>query len=633
MPDRASRWLRRPWLTLAIPLALAVAATWRVLPGEFQFDDQSAVVENLAVKDLGRFLAGPLWRDFLDGQRPVTTLTFALNYAYGRLEPWNYHVTNLLLHLVAVVLAWAVGRAILRLAGAARADALAVVAAGLFALHPLQSQAVSYVAQRAEVLASCCFLAGLACLLAADRRGLGWRGAPWWVGAALAFLVGLGAKAIVVTLPAAWLLVMALAPSPAARPALLPWRLRLAAVAPALAGLAAWAASALGALKGAEQGFAIPGLPPWRYLLSQLGVVTTYLRLLAWPAGQSVDWHLTPPGSPLEAPVLAAGLFLAALAGGALTLALRARQGVGPDGAAARVAGTGVLWFFLVLSTTSSVVPLADLLMEHRVYLPSLGLFLAVAVAAERLLARAPAGAARRAGPALVAAAWLGCAALLHARNAVWETRRALWADAVEKAPRNPRAWNNLAAAALDEGRWAEAVEVLRLGLPRVSGDAAVIARMHANLGGALMHLGRHREAERTLAEAAAIFPWDAVLSEYRALNLIALGRLEEAEAVARRLTAGHAPQPAALAVLGRLALARGDAAGALALLDEAIALDPDPAAPYLHRALAMGRLGRRGEACLHLRLVGARRDPALAAELGQVWGDLGCGATRPAGP
>jgi tetratricopeptide (TPR) repeat protein len=562
------------------------------------------------------------------GQRPLTLLTFALNYAYGQLEPWNFHVTSLLLHLVAVALAWAAARALLRLAGAARAEWLAVAVAGLFALHPLQSQAVSYVAQRAEVLASAFYLAGLLLLLRADRRGLGWRAAPLWLGAALAFLLGYGAKPIVVTLPAAWLLVAALLPSPEARASLLPWRSRLLALAAGGAAMAVLAVFTLSGLTGIDGGFSVPGLPPWRYLLSQLGVVTTYLRLLAWPAGQCVDWNLAPAASLTEPAVLAAGLFLLALAGGALALALRARHVEGPGGAAARVAGVGVLWFFLVLSTTSSVVPLVDLLMEHRVYLASLGPFLAVAVGVERLLAARAGAAARWAGPALVVAAWVACAATLHARNAVWETPWALWTDAVQKAPGNGRAWANLAAALETEGRFAEEVEVVQRGLARAEAlPVGLASRLQAQLGGALTRLGRLEEAERALARATELFPFDSILIENRALNLIALGRPAEAEAVVRPLTEGHAPQPAAVAILGRARLAGGDAAGALRLLERSIALDPDPATPYLHRARAIAALGRRGEACAHLTLVALRRNPALEDEINRAAREIGCGA------
>jgi hypothetical protein len=529
LAERATRLAARPGVALALPLGLAVAASWRVLPGQFQFDDFAVVVENPRVRDLAAFWRAPLLQDYLGGQRPVAELTYALNHAWGGFEPWNFHLTNLVIHLVAVVLAWAVGRQLLRLAGLARADGLATVAAGLFALHPLQSQAVSYVAQRAESLASALYLAGLLALLAADRRHPGWRAGLAWLVAAVAFLAGLGTKTIVVTLPLAWLLLAALVPSQERRAERLGWRGRLLLAAPLLAFDAFFSIRTVASLRGADVGLSVPGLTPWTYLQTQCRVVAIYLRLLVWPAGQTVDWHLEPSRLLAGPTWLLAAAFLVALVAGALALARWGRHRSTQDGAAARVAGAGVLWFFLLLAPTSSVVPIVDLLMEHRVYLASWGLFLAVAVAGDRLLDRLPGASRRSIGPALVAASWLALAGLLHARNAVWESQRALWTDAAQRVPDNPRAWYNLGYRALRDGRFEEAVADLGRGLPLVTGEPLYLGRMYGFLGEAQLRLGRLDDAERTLQQGLQLFPGDPVLRLLRVKTLHALGRDDEA--------------------------------------------------------------------------------------------------------
>jgi protein O-mannosyl-transferase len=610
-------------LGLAVPLALAVAASWRVLPGEFQFDDEHAIVENPAVKALSPFLTAAPWRAALSGGRPVTELTFALNYAYARLEPWNYHLTNLLIHLGAVVLAGAVARRLLRLAGAARPEGVAVAVAGLFALHPLQSQAVSYVVQRAESLAAALYLAGLLCLLHAEERPPGRRAAPL-AGGFLLFAAGLGAKATVVTLPAAWLLLAALVPAPSARPRLLGWRARLLAACPFLALDVIFVATTVSALRGPEIGLAVEGLPPSTYLLTQLPVVATYLRLLAWPAGQAVDWHLT-PARVLSGPVILSGLLLAALAGGALRLALRARRREGADAAAARLAGAGLLWFFLVLSPSSSVVPVIDLLVEHRAYLPALGVFLAAAVGGERALARLGGRLPAWAPAALTAAVWLALAGSLHARNAVWETRRALWSDAVAKVPDNPRAWANLALAASQEGRAEEAVRLYRQALPLAEQEPVVLIRLLGNLGIELARLGRLEEAEQALRRAVTIQPWPTLRNDLAAI-LTVRGKLDEAEALLRAVLADAPDQGEALTSLGKLRLMRGDPASALPLLDRAVALDPDVPVRHLLRARALAGQGRRAEACATLRALPPALERGVAADAGRAWRELGCG-------
>jgi hypothetical protein len=234
---------------LALPLVLAVAAYARALGGEFQLDDFGSIVESPAVKDLGRALRG-FWPALARGGRPLTDLTFALNYAVGGLDPWGFHATNLAFHLAVVGLVFLFTRAGLRLAGSGAATGLAVAVAGLFALHPIQTQAVSYVVQRAEVLASGLYLAALLLLLAAERRGRTAAGVAAWVAGFSAFALGLAAKAIVVTLPAAYLLLAAMVPGVAGRKALSTWPRRLALIAPWAAFDLLFASAAMGGMAG-----------------------------------------------------------------------------------------------------------------------------------------------------------------------------------------------------------------------------------------------------------------------------------------------------------------------------------------------------------------------------------------------
>ncbi len=630
MSPRLRRLLARPALFLLVPLVLAVAAYWRVLDGQFQFDDAHAVEQNLAVKDVDRFLRSDFLPAYLGAGRPVTDLTFGLNYAEGRLVPWNFHLTNLFIHLVAVLLVWALGRVLLRLAGAARAEWLALAAAGLFALHPVQSEAVSYVAQRAESLASALYAAALLLVLAGERRGLSWRAAPLWAGAFLAFALGLGAKAIVVTFPAAWLLAVAAVPAPGRRAGLLGWRARLAALLPFAAFDLLFAWRTMGGIAGSsDAGFHVPGLSPWSYFVTQLQVIPVYLRLLFWPAGQNVDWDYPAARSLSDPSALASGGLLLLLGFGAVSLCVAARRRTGEGAAAARVAGFGVLWFFTLLSVTSSLVPLADILVEHRLYLASWGIFLAVAVGVERLLSRFPRARGALAGTALVAALWAASAWALHRRNAVWETRRALWTDCVEKSPRKARAWLSLAYADLAENRLEHSVAANRIALSLAGDDLGVRLQVYRNLGATLVLLGRVGEAEAVLRSAVDAGHWDADLLNNLAVVLIEERRLDEAEGFARRAATISPGKGEAWNTLGEIALRRGDAAGALRLFEHSIRLDPDVAVRQYNRGLALAVLGRVGEACAIWRTVQTSGDPGLARNLARSWSERRCDRPR----
>ncbi len=631
MSSRLRRLLARPAPLLLVPLVLATAAYWRVLDGEFQFDDSHVVERNLAVKDLSAFVRDQLVAEYLHAGRPVTDLTFGMNYAVGRLVPWNYHLTNLAIHLAVVLLIWAFTREVLRLAGAARAGWVAVAVAGLFALHPVQSEAVSYVAQRSESLASALYLAALLLLLAAERRGPGWRAVPLWAAAFLAFAVGLGAKAIVVTLPAAWLLLAAAVPSPEARARLLSWPRRLVALIPFAAFDLLFAWRTMGGIAGSsDAGFHVPGLSPWSYLVTQLQVIPVYLRLLFWPAGQNVDWDFPAARSLADPSTLASGGLLLLLGVGAVALCVAARRRTGEGAAAARVAGFGVLWFFTILSVTSSVVPLADILVEHRLYLASWGIFVAAAAAVERLLARLGSGRV----PALVAAAvvavaWAAPAVALYRRNAAWETRRALWTDCVEKSPRKARAWLSLAYADLAENRLPQAEAANRIALSLAGADMGVRLQIYRNLGATLVLLGRVGEAEGVLREAVDSGYWDADVLNNLAVVLIEERKLADAEGFARRATTISPEKGEAWNTLGEIALRRGDAAGALRLFDHAVRLDPDVAVRQYNRGLALAVLGRVGEACDLWRSLRTAGDPGLAQNLARSWSERGCDQPR----
>ena len=619
---------RVAWL-LAAPMLLAVAAYARVLDGEFQLDDLRAVVGGPAAPDLAaafRRLPGAL----AAGGRPVADLTFALDRAVGGVSPRAFHLTNLAVHLGAVILAYAFTRRVLRLAGA-RAEAwTALAVAGLFALHPLQSQAVSYVVQRSEALASGLYLLALLLLLDAERPGRGWRGAAALAGGLAAFALALGVKAIAVTLPAAWLLLAWMVPGEEGRKDLASWPRRLLLAIPVAAVAALAALVALRGLRGqASAGFEVPGLSPGSYSLSQWKVVATYLRLLAWPAGQNLEWDVPVARSLGDPGAAASGAVLVALLGGAAALFALARRRQSAGGAAGRVASFGVAWFFLLLAPTSTVVPLGDLLMEHRVYLASWGILAAACVGAERLLARLrwpPAAAA-----ALVVATWAALALALHRRNAAWETRLAMAADAVAKSPGKARAHVNLGHALAERGDLDGAVREYRLALALV-GDAprneALILR---NLSAALASQGRWDEAEVVLSRGVERDPGNVDVLTNLAIALARRGDLDGAERWAGRALRLRPDEGQALHLLGTIRLRRGDASGALDPLERAVRADPEDGLRLFNLAVAQERLGRLAEACASWRDVARlRAEPGVRAEAERRLAAAGCPAASP---
>ncbi len=610
-----------------MPLGLTVLAYARVLGGEFQWDDFHSVVENAEIKDLPAF-ARRFGDALFHGGRPVTHLTFAVNHALGRMSPWGYHAVNLAIHLAAVALVFAFTRRVLRLAGAARPQEVALAVAGVFALHPLQTQAVSYVVQRAESLASALYLAALLLLLEAERRGRTAGGAVAFASALGVFVLGLGAKMILVTLPLAYLLVAAALRGEAARRELASWRARLAHVAPLAAFDAFFAWITLRGIEGAKDaGFSIPGLPASAYFVTQWRVVATYLRLLVWPAGQNVDWGLTASRSLGDPAVVGSGLLLAALAAAAVALYVRAGRRDDAEAAAWRVAAVGVLWLFLVLAPTSSVVPLADPLEEHRMYLASWGALVAVAVLAERGVARARSARRWRAAAAAVAVVWGALALVTHLRNAAWETRVALWTDAVAKAPANWRAHLSLGYAYNDRGEHDAAIREYRHALELAAAETPFNqAFIQNNLGAALLNAGRRAEALAVLQRALQLTPDDPDLIFNVASALVDEGDLADAERLVATAVRTHPRHAHSLNLLGRLRIAAGDPASALDLFQRALREDPDAAGARFNVGVAYRLMGRTADACAAFGSV-ARMDPdpGLRERAARSAGELGC--------
>jgi tetratricopeptide (TPR) repeat protein len=605
-------------IRLLLPLLGILAATVlgyaRVLDGALQYDDTIGIERNPEVKDLANFGPGRFLASYFSAGRPVTNLTFALNYATGRLKPWNFHLTNLLLHLGVVLLAWAFTRKVLGLAGAARTEGTALVVAGLFALHPLQSQAVSYISQRAEVMGSGFYLAALLLVLAAERRGPGRRALPLWTAAFAAFALGLGAKAIVVTMPVAWLLLVLVAPGPAGRARLLPWRYRLRAFVPFAAFAALFAIRSVTSLvPESNAGFAVPSVGGGSYALTQLRVVATYLRLLFWPAGQNLDWDYPMSRSLGEPAVLGAGFLLAGLAAGAVVLVVSARRQEGPDGAASRVSGFGVLWFFLVLSVTSSFVPLADVIMEHRVYLAAWGIIVAVAVGVERATARFPGYLAASVAVGAAGAAALALGVALHARNAVWETRRALWSDVAAKAPGKAGAYLSLGAALQDEGLTEEAVATYRRGLDLTGDDGAMRIQLLRNLGAGLIWARRYGEALDVLHEARRLSPMEPSLLVNLSVAYLAMRDTRAAEAYAKEALKISPNDGGAWNTYGRGRLAQGDLDGAEQAFIRSIQADPDVGVRFYNLGWTRCEMGKLEQGCKDFRkALTLRLDPAL---------------------
>ena len=591
-------------------LAGAVLAYRPALHGEFHFDDWGSIQNNMALRGPDA-LRLPSLVELLRPARAVTQLSFALDYRAAGLEPLRYHVVSLFLHVAAGVLAFLFTRQLLRRAGHLRASALAVVVAGAFALHPIQSQAVAYVAQRAEVLSSLFYLLCLLLLDSAAARRRTLRAGVSWAAAVASWLVAMGSKSIAITAPAVFVLEQAVVASGGERGSgpLARRSLRALVLAAPLLLLAAWSAvlhmGDFASNPGAGVGVESAALPTGRYFLSQLRVQWLYLRLLAWPDGLTVDRDFTAsPGLDAASALAGAGIVVALLFAAWLWRRAERAPGAAP---AERLAAFGIFFWFVVLAPTSSVVPVVDLAMEHRVYLASLGPILALVVGVDAALHRAVAPPrAALAGAALAAAVLLALAVMLTGRARVWATEESLWRDAAAKYSNKPRILTNLGLALQHKGDVQGAEAAYRRGwvLAQTPADVVHLAR---NLGALLTMGGRHAESLVVVDRGLEVAPEHPELRMNRAVALAQMGRSEEARAEARRALVVAPDDPTLLNAYGEILAYQRNWAEALAAFQAATARDPGSPIYFTHQALPLAGVGRKAEGCQVLRQAAAR--------------------------
>jgi tetratricopeptide (TPR) repeat protein len=577
------------FVAAAVLSAAALAAWANSFRGPFVFDDLPAIVENATIRTLAlsSVLAPPHTGQPANG-RPLVNFSFALNWAVGGDDVRGYHVLNLAIHALAALALFGVVRRTLRsrpLAAKFAPDAtpLAFALAALWMLHPLQTESVTYIAQRAESLAGLCLLLTL---YASIRGAESPTPTRWHTVAVVTCLLGIATKEVMYAAPLLVLLYDRTFIAGTFREALRrrPW---FYAALAATWLLLAWLVKQAGT-RGATAGFGL-GITPWHYLLTQCGALIHYVRLTFWPDPLVLDYGTTTTKSLTE--VWPQAALLLALFGATLI-------------ALARCPPWGFLgaWFFLLLAPTSSVLPLAtQTVAEHRMYLPLAAIIAAIVVAVWHILGR-------RSLVVFVAIA-IAFGALTARRNSDYRSAISIWQDNIAKRPDSPRPYGELASALSDAGRVPEALAAYETAV----GLLPNYPKVRHNYGVALATAGRLDEAatqfELALAQLPTLADAHYELGNVRheqGRNVEALGCYESA-----------------LRLRPDFALAHNNAANILTIFDRsdealphyaaAVRADPNlPDAQY-NWANALAHIGRFADALPHYEAA-VRLAPALVS-------------------
>jgi tetratricopeptide (TPR) repeat protein len=393
--------------------------------------------------------------------RFVGYLSLLANYRLGGFNTLGYHIVNLLIHIANSLLVYLFVSLTFKtpmLGSSTLKRPVALFAGLLFVAHPAQTEAVTYISQRFVELCTTFYL--LSIVAYAGSR-LSVRGAPRYGLYALAFISAVLAmltKEIAFTLPLAVLLfeLIFFKASVRKRAVLLLPLMATMLIVPLAYMYEHLDNGGLGDALDRSTRLLKTETPRSVYLFTEFRVIATYIRLLMFPVGQNASYDYPLYRSFLDPPVFISFLFLVGVLGIGVYLLYRSRtNGI------LRLSAYGIFWFFLSLSVESSLIPLEETIVEYRLYLPSTGIFLSVAVlfisAGEAVVRRLPP--ARKALVATMAAAILVLSTAAHARNTVWKSSISLWEDVVSKSPENARGHNNLGLAYSSRGLTDRAIE------------------------------------------------------------------------------------------------------------------------------------------------------------------------------
>jgi len=444
----------------------------------------------------------------VDG-RPLVNFVLAISYALSGTRVWAYHAVDVAIHIFAGLTLFGIVRRTLERCGSRESLLLAFAGALLWTVHPLQTEAITYVIQCAESLMGLFYLLTLYCFIRGTEAD-GGRG--WFSLSVFCCLLGMATKEVMVSAPAmVWLYDRTFVAGSFRAAWSQRWKLYLALAATwiLLACLVVGSGSRTG-----SAGFGVP-IRWLDYARTQVYAVVHYARLALWPRPLVFDYGtalVTDAGR-----ILPSALVLLALLIGTLW-ALWRRPGLGFLGA----------WFFAILAPTSLVPVATQPIAEHRMYLPLAAMMVGLAMAGFALIAATM--------PGRKSAGWIGLAASLALavgfgamtidRNARYATETGLWADTVAKAPQNARAHLHLGHALYDLNRIPEADTQFRLALllqPGGNFDAQF------DLGNAELREGRVSEAIDHLAEAVRLRPDSFAGQSSWGDALFAAGRTGEA--------------------------------------------------------------------------------------------------------
>jgi len=571
-------------LVVVMALAVMIFLSYRnTFDASWHLDDRPNITDNqgLHISDLS---PGSLIRTFYTSPqqggaivkkpyRPIPCLTFALNWYIGQDRVFGYHLVNLIIHWLAAVFLYHTIKLLLNtpnLAGKYQRNdyLIAFLAAALWALNPIQTQAVTYIVQRMTSMAAMFYILSIFFYLKFRMSGHSAARVFSLLGCVLGFFLALASKENTVTLPIALFLIEVAFLQDLSSIFI---RRRLLFTA----GLAA----ILLILVAAYFNFSMESFSflhfyknrpftMWERLLTESRIVVFYLSQLFYPAAYrfSIDHDIDLSTSFLQPWTTLPSILMVLMLIGFGFSQIRRRP----------LVALPILFFFFNHLVESTIIPI-ELIFEHRNYLPSLFVFLPVAIGIVWLYDRFT-GDHRLKKPVFV-----GLTAVLivclgwstHTRNAVWATETSLWEDAIIKAPGNARplltlAWDIAYGDNQRPDEYDKALALYAKALPLKRPLNLPPAFIYNNIAGIYAKKQDYDQAVKYYQRALTIEPGNT-RARFNLVNvLIYTGKINEASEHVDVLLAAHKNSGMYLNTKGLLLLKQKNAVEALSYLKKA---------------------------------------------------------------
>ena len=443
-------------LSIIIIPCLGILVYLNTLFVPFQFDDIPYIVDNPFIRNIHHLQ--DIWK--FCPCRFVTFFSIAFNYHYHQLNVFHYHLFNLTVHLISAMLVWWLTLLTLftpALKGdkiTPHAKLIALLVGMVFVSHPIQTEAVTYIWQRAASMAALFYLASLCFYVKArlyvcagdhkdDHTG-GHKVRPYYILSLILAVVAMFTKETAITLPLMILLYEYFFFNVGKKLVFSRWQY----LSPFLLTLFIIPFTMLFTKSARFQEIqrvvqGPGGISPIHYLLTQFRVIITYIRLAFLPFHQNLDYDYPIYKSIFEWPVLISFLFLAGILFGAKQLFSKYR-----------LVSFAILWFFLTILPESSLLPLQDVIFEHRLYLPLGGFSLFLVSSAYYLFGKN----SLKLMVIILVILISGYSVLTYQRNKIWKDESILWGDTVAESPHKARPFNNRGLAYFHQGNLLKAI-------------------------------------------------------------------------------------------------------------------------------------------------------------------------------